>query len=229
MSNKFLLGQAIASRFQDDENVQTIHRANRTIDEMNRRYEALVPEVQLLRDIIATKRSNPQLATFDVRIEMQPDEFKQQTDNLIRSGISNGKPLTNRDVLWRNRRFNMRLYTWSEWWHESMKGGAEMRRELVPKMKGLSFHLRIGMDPVPISRALEDLAARMSFFTDMDNPREWVEARVTERMKTAKWKTDDPTIPIVQSFEQAPTIVNRGEDFEPFNHNLYGIGDMAMK
>ncbi len=136
------------------------------------------------------------------------------------------------------RVMNLRLFAWTEWFQQTIFGQVIMGEEKAPILRHLSETLSENdgkvENPEAAVSALNDIAARMEFAIPMENGHEWVEDRIHEMAKTVEWNPDDPTIPLAASIEQVvPNLVDsvkrKGEPYDPFGRNMYGIDNMAAR
>jgi len=133
---------------------------------------------------------------------------------------------------------NLKLFAWTEWWQQTLFGQSRLGENDAPVLRGLSEAMEHGAlkqaESAAAASALKDLAARMEMTMEMEDGTAWVEKRIYEMWKTAKFQENDPTIPVPGSFAQVvPNLIQyekrTGEAFDPFGENLYGINTMAVR
>jgi len=104
------------------------------------------------------------------------------------------------------RVMNLKMFAWSEWFDQTLKGQARSGQNQAPILRHLSETLSENdgkvENPEATVSALNDIAARMELAVPMENGHEWVEDRIHEMAKTAEWNPDDPTIPLAASIKQ---------------------------
>ena len=136
------------------------------------------------------------------------------------------------------RATNLRLFAWTEWFQQTLHGQLSLGEKKAPILRNLSRILSendgVATNPKAAISALNDIASRMEFGSDMDNGHEWVEKRIQEMAENVQWERKDPTIPIAASIVQVvPNLVDWekrvGKIYDPFTDNDYGINDMAVR
>jgi len=136
------------------------------------------------------------------------------------------------------RATNLRLFAWVEWFQQTLHGQLRLGENKAPILRNLSRILSendgVVTNPKAAVDALNDIASRMEFGADMDNGHEWVEKRIQEMAKNVQWERNDPTIPIAASIVQvAPNLVDWEKRvkkiYDPFEQNMFGINDMAVR
>jgi hypothetical protein len=195
-----------------------VDKANSVIDGLNNRVTKAEPLAQDYLSWLAKKKQSATQFSLEIFAEMRPD---------LRD--KNKLPLDQKRV------FNLHLIAWTEWWAESVRGGDLLAKEKAPKLRGLSAAMmQADFQAQAASKALADIADRLELTQGMSNPRDWVKKRVNEMWRIAKWKTNEPSVPIYSSLAPYPPVSQQrvdesGGKFDVMDHNLYGIDEMMMK
>jgi len=225
MSRAFQTGMDIGDAYRRKKESSAVDRANieirkgnAAIDNLSARVEKAEPLAQDYLNWLAEKKQNATQFSLEIFAEMRPD-LRDKTK----------LPLDQKRV------FNLHLVAWTEWWAESVRGGDLLAKEKAPKLRGLSAAMmQADFQAQAASKALADIADRLELAQGMSNPRDWVKKRVNEMWRVAKWKTNQPSVPIYSSLAPYPPVSQQrvdesGGKFDVMDHNLYGIDEMMMK
>jgi len=210
-----------------------LHNEN---DRLENRKKALEGDVNAMAVMIADREV--ELQTYHEFLKEKARDGSPVDESIEILGSVRPDLISKDASLGAKRVVNLKLFAWTEWFQQTLHGQLKLGENKAPILRSLSDVIRktgtIENPELAVS-ALNDIAARMEFAVPMDSGAEWVEARIQEMVANGvQFDPENPTIPLAASIKQVvPNLVDyekrTGEKYNPFNENMYGISNMAVR